>query len=56
MTTIIQQRDIKMTEIDLSRMKKLLASLPKTRSVNLALESDLKRADVRRPVKFKTMW
>lgn len=42
----MQQPDIKMTETDLARIEKLLAAMPKTSPVRLALETELDRADV----------
>lgn len=42
----MQQPDIRITATDLSRIEKLLATLPKTSSVRQALETELDRADV----------
>lgn len=42
----MQQPDIKMTATDVSRIDKLLAALPKTSPVRLALETELDRADI----------
>ena len=43
---MMQQPDISITATDLSRIEKLLATLPKTSPVRLALETELDRADV----------
>lgn len=45
----MQKPDIVISEIDLSRIEKLLANMPKTNAIRIALEEELDRADIVSP-------
>ncbi|MCX4188981.1 nucleoside diphosphate kinase regulator [Methylophaga sp. OBS3] len=45
----MQKPDIVISEIDLTRIEKLLANMPKTNAIRIALEEELDRADIVSP-------
>ena len=50
----MQKPDIVISEIDLSRIEKLLANMPKTNAIRIALEEELDRADIVSPQEMPT--